>query len=283
MKFQIVADSSSDLLSGSIDDSEIGFSVVPLSLRIGQYEFIDDETMNPIEMLSELAKTKGSVGSACPSPEAWAEVFRRAQNTFAVCITSKLSGTYNAALQAKAMVLEQFPEKKIHVIDTKGAAGILILVVEKLFELIRQDLEYSEVKAEIDRYVQQRTLLFSLKNYDMLIKSGRMNKLVGLTATTLGIRAIATGDGGVVNVVEKVRGERKALERIVELMNIVRPNFRFEKNVKIMINHCNNLEAAQNLRRLIMEKYTGISNIKLYDTRGLCSFYAADGGLLISY
>ncbi len=283
MEFQIVTDSSSDLLNSSYADPDVGFAVVPLSLRIGEYEYIDDETINPKEMLAELARAKGSVSSACPPPEAWAKVFRKAQNTFAICITSKLSGTYNSALQAKAMVLEESPEKNIHVIDTKAVAGVMTMTTEKLFRLIHQNINFDEIKAEIDKFVSERSLLFSLEDFSMLIKTGRMNKLVGFTATALGIRAVAMADDGAINVIAKTRGEEKTMERLVGLMGSINPGFLAAKAPQVLINHCNNLKMAQQLRNMMMQTYNHISDVRIFDTRGLCSFYAANGGLLVSY
>ncbi len=283
MKFQVVTDSSSDLLSDSFSYSDIGFDVVPLTLRIGDYEYIDDVTMDVQDMLTELSETKGSVGSSCPSPEAWAKAFRRAENTFAVCITSKLSGTYNSALQAREIVLSESPEKNIHVIDTKAVAGVMVMTAERLFGLIKDNFSFDEIKSQIDSFVSERSLLFSLEKFDMLIKTGRMNKLIGLTATALGVRAIATAKDGAIEVMTKVRGEQKALEKLVELMDTIKPNFNLEKDPEVIISHCNNLLSAQRLRGMIMERYSKIFKVRLVDTRGLCSFYAADGGLLVSY
>ncbi len=283
MKFQVVTDSSSDLLGDSYNYSDIGFDVVPLTLRIGDYEYVDDVTIDVHDMLSELAETKGEVGSSCPSPEAWAETFRRADNTFAVCITSKLSGTYNSALQAKEIVLSESPEKNIHVIDTKAVAGVMVVTAERLFKLIKENLTFDEIKAQIDSFVSERSLLFSLEKFDMLIKTGRMNKLIGLTATALGVRAIATAKDGAIEVITKVRGEHKTLEKIAQLMGEFKPNFNLEKDAEVIISHCNNLISAQRLRGMIIDKYDKLFTVRLVDTRGLCSFYAADGGLLISF
>ncbi len=283
MKYQIVADSSSDLTKDNYQNSDIGFSVVPLTLRIGDNEYIDNEEIDNNKMLADLATTKGKASSACPSPQDWADKFKKAHNSFAVCISSKLSGTYNSALQARDMILESFPDKKIHVIDTKATAGTMIMVTEQLMKLMDKGLDFDEIKIAIDEFVKKRTLIFSLENFNMLIKTGRMNKLVGITASTLGIRAIARAEDGSIKVLEKARGRDKALARIVEIMAELCPDFSMDKEREVIINHCNNLEGAEKLRDMIGEKYKNVVNIRLFDTRGLCSFYASNGGLILSY
>ncbi len=283
MKYQVIADSSSDLLPENYQNSETGFSVVPLTLRIGENEYVDNENINKNEMLADLATTKGTANSACPSPQDWADMFKKAHNSFAVCISSKLSGTYNSALQARDLILGESPEKNIHVIDTKATAGVMIMATEYLMKLTEKGLDFEEIKTKVDEFVKQRTLIFSLENFNMLIKTGRMNKLVGFTASTLGIRAIARAEEGNVKVIEKARGKEKAFTRIVDLIEELCPNFSTDKEREVIINHCNNLEGAEKLRDMIGEKYLNVTKIRLFDTRGLCSFYASNGGLILSY
>ncbi len=283
MKYQIIADSSSDLSGDSYKNDKIGFSVVPLTLRIGDNEYVDDDTIDTNAMLADLATTKGTANSACPSPQDWADKFKEAQNSFAVCISSKLSGTYNSALQARDMILGEFPDKKIHVIDTLAAAGTLTLTTEYLIKLMEKGLDFDEIKNRVDEFVKQRTLIFSLENFNMLIKTGRMNKLVGITASALGIRAIARAEEGSIKVIDKARGKQRALERIVELMEEINPGFSNKANSEVVINHCNNLEAAETLRELIGRQYKNVIKVRLFDTHGLCSFYASNGGLILSY
>ncbi len=283
MDFQIITDSSSDLSADYFTDDKIGFDIVPLTINVGENEYVDNDSIDKNIMLSDLATTKGKASSSCPSPQAWADVFKRAQNTFAVCISSKLSGTYNSALQARDLVLSEFPDKKIYVVDTLAAAGTMILAAERLMQSLKQGLSFEETQRNIDEFIRQRTLIFSLENFNMLIKTGRMNKLVGLTATALGIRAIARAENGSIKVVDKARGTQKALEKIVDLMEILKPGFKFLDAPQIIINHCNNSESAEMLRKLIMERYERVTDVRLFETKGLCSFYASNGGLILSY
>ena len=78
-------------------------------------------------MMDAMHNYNGASTTACPSPEEWAEYFLQADNVFAFTISSNLSGSYNAAMAAREMVLEEHPEKQICVIDSRAAAGAMVL------------------------------------------------------------------------------------------------------------------------------------------------------------
>ncbi len=190
MTWKIVADSSCDLQGGLLCDPEVEFAIVPLKIRVGEQEFVDDAKLNGAEMLRALDEYQGPSSSACPSPEEWAAEFETADNIIAIAMTSALSGTYNSALVARDMMLEEHPEKKIHIIDTRSTGGHMVLLARKVNQLIGMGLSFEEVCAEADAYNQQVHLLFALASFDNLVKNGRMNKVVGLLASKLNMLAV---------------------------------------------------------------------------------------------
>jgi fatty acid-binding protein DegV len=106
-----------------------------------------------------------------------------------------------------------------------------------------------------------------------------MSAMAGKLAATLGIRAIASNTPqGEIKILQKPRGEERAIQLMVDLMSRM-------KNLEgkpVVITHCNNLKGAQRLKELIMHKcFT--RKITILPTRGLCSFYTENGGLLIGF
>ena len=87
--------------------------LVPFVLRVGEREFTDNEALDTGTLLEAMEACSTAAGSACPSPEAYAQQMREADESVVVTISSKLSGSYNAAAIARDMVLEESPEKKI--------------------------------------------------------------------------------------------------------------------------------------------------------------------------
>ena len=218
MKWNIVGDSSCDLLPRKVND-DIDIDIVPLTIVVGDKYFRDDENIDTKELLAAMKAEKRASSTACPSPRDFYESFVKADNSFCFTLTGALSGTYNAACLGRDMVREEFPEKNIHVVDTQATGGKLVLLMKKAEELIKQGLSFEEICPLIDEYNKDTDLIFALGGYDNLVKTGRMSRIAGILATNLGIRAVAWAVNGEIEVVKKPRGERAAIEAMIALMN----------------------------------------------------------------
>ncbi len=279
MTWSIISDSSCDLPSNAFDGQNLYFAKVPLKIIVGSTEYIDDDTLIVNSMLIKMKNYSGASSSACPSPEEWAQEFRKSDCTIAVAMTSALSGTYNSAVIAKNLVLEEFPNKKIHVIDSRSTAGDIVLILRKAAELIAAGLNFEEVVKQTEEYSKGLILLFALGSYNNLIKTGRMSRVAGILATTLGIRAVASNTPeGEIRVLHKPRGEERAIQRIVETMS----ELKNMAGQPVVISHCNNPQGAQRLKELIIHTcFT--TKVTILQTRGLTSFYTESGGFLVGF
>ena len=123
MTWNIVSDSSCDLRMSAFESDLVGFETVPLRLEVGAREFLDNDELVVPDLLDAMAAEKSASSSACPSPAAFARAFESGDCTVCFTISANLSGTYNAAVMGREMVLEEHPEKKICVIDSKSTAG----------------------------------------------------------------------------------------------------------------------------------------------------------------
>ena len=182
MTWALVSDSTCEIRSIDHLAPDTAFYTVPLKIRVGEREYVDNAMLDTEAMLEAMANYNGPSSTACPAPEEWAEKFLLADQVFAITITSGLSGSYNSAMVARDMVLESHPEKKIYVMDSLSCGGELALILWHVNELIREGVPFEEVCAEAERYCSERTLLFALANFDNLVKNGRMNRLVGFMA-----------------------------------------------------------------------------------------------------
>lgn len=279
MKWNIVADSSCDIteLPGLAPDT--GFSLASLKIYVGNKEFVDDASLDPIIQLEAMKSNKSASSTACPAPFDWAKEFEKADCSFAVTISSQLSGSYNSAIVAKGMVLEKHPEKKIHVFDSRGTSGEEILLLIKINSLIKAGKSFDEIVNETEQYNNTLQLTFCLVSFDNLIKSGRMSAFTGIIATKLGIRAIAMKTPkGEINVLSKQRGDHKTYKYIVDQM----AGMKNLKESYIIISHVRNEEGARKIKSMLREYYDA-TNVAIIPCRGLCTYYADDGGLIISY
>ena len=99
MTWNIVLDSSCDLLPQHAFKNA-NLKIAPLTIRVGDKEFVDDETIDVPQLLDAMDKEKSASSTACPPPNAFYEHFLTADNVICICITSNLSGTYKAAVLA---------------------------------------------------------------------------------------------------------------------------------------------------------------------------------------
>ena len=273
-KVRIVADSSSDILG--LD--KIPFNSAPLKIIAGDREFVDDKNLNTEEMVNYLYSYSGKSSTACPSPEDWLKGFADAQYVFCVSITSNLSGCYNTACIAKEDYEEKYPDRKVFVIDSLSTGPEMALIIEKLERLIIECVDFSEVCEKIMEYKKKTGLLFMLESMKNLANNGRVNPIVAKAAGILGIRIVGkASEKGTLEIMDKCRGERKALSTIVERIKEL-----WCKGGKIKIAHCFNDSAANSLKKLIVENIKDVK-IEIYSCRGLCSFYAEKGGMLIGF
>ena len=272
--FKIIADSSADLLSLDFVD----FSSAPLKIITADKEFVDDENLSLNEMVDYLLTYKGKSSTSCPNPEDWLTAFGDSENIFCIAITSNLSGSYNAALTAKDLYLEEHPDRKVFVIDSLSAGPELRLIAEKLEELILQNLSFEEICQEISEYQKSTALLFMLESMQNLANNGRVSALSAKAAGLLGIRAVGkASDVGTLEPLAKCRGEEKALTYIAEYLKNAGC-----KNGRVYITHCFNQTAALKLKEKLLNIMPNIET-KIYSCGGLCSFYAEKGGLLVGF
>ena len=138
MNWIIITESSCDLLPSSSPDGRIRLTIVPCTIRIGERDFVDDEHLDTMEMLSAMEQERSASHNSCPTPAAWLAQFEQADCAIAITIYSQLSGSMNSALAARDMALEKDPDKKIVILDSIST-GLEVLICEKEIErLIRQ-------------------------------------------------------------------------------------------------------------------------------------------------
>ena len=271
--FKIVSDSSSDMFRLK----DVSFESAPLKIITDENEYVDDNDLDVEKMIKELREYKGRSSSSCPSPADWYDSFGDAKYVFCVTITSKLSGSYSSACIAKNDYEESHPDRRVFVIDSLSAGPEMRLIIEKIRELIIKGKDFEEICNEICEYQNNTSLYFMLESLNNLANNGRVNPAVAKMATMLGIRIVGKAYEGELKPLLKCCGEKKAVAALLERIENVG-----YKGGKLRIAYCMNEEAARKVATEIRRKYDE-SDIKIYHTGGLCSFYAEKGGLLIGF
>ena len=275
MKFKIVTDSSANLQSLG---EGVEFQSVPLTIRVENREFVDDEKLDLNDMLETLATTKSKSSSSCPNVEDYLAAFGDADRVFCITITSNLSGSFNAARLAKEEYELAYPERRVYVIDSLSAGPELKLLAHKVLDMIKNSALYEDICQKIAEYQERTHLIFCLESLKNLANNGRVSPVVAKIAGVLGIRAVGkASDVGTLEMLDKVRGEKNAIAKIFERMQEMG-----YKGGKVLIDNCCNLPAAKALQELVHSKFPKAQVIH-NSCKGLCSFYAEKGGLMVGF
>ena len=281
MIWNIVTDSSSDVLESSFVSDVVRFESVPLRIQVGATEYVDDDTLVIPEMLKAMDAEKSASSTACPSPAAFAKAFEAGDCTVCVTISANLSGTYNAAVMGREMVLEEHPEKKICIIDSKSTAGAMALIIKKAKELMEagKPEDFDSICDQLRQYQAALRTVFTLETYDNLIKNGRMRPLVGNLLHTLGIHVVADATPqGTIHVCGKAKGELRTYRTLVQHM----ADSKDCTGAEVVIHHCENLAGAMRLKDVILKELP-VKDVSFRSCRGLTTYYAMQNGLIVSF
>lgn len=278
MRYSIVVDSSCDMYIDDNYTNDTFMTRVPLKLRVGEKEYIDDYDLDIVSFMKEMSECSEVTGTAAPSPQEWYNAFEQADEVFAITITSALSGTYSSAVVAKNMMLEKFPDKKIHIIDSKAAGSGLTMIVRKLQEFIKQQMDFEEIVANITEYCKKIKVFFILESMDNLVKSGRVSAIAGKLAGILGIKILGQASSeGTIELLRKTRGKDVIYRKTVDDMLV-----NGYQGGKVIISHCFNEERVKFFLDIIKESFPDVE-AEVMPTSGLCSYYAENKGLIISF
>ena len=272
MKRKIVADSSCDIweLNG------VDFAVAPITISTDNKHYVDNQELDVHLMSEELAKYKGVSHTACPSVGSWLDCYEGYDEVFVVTLTGAMSGTYNSAMTAKGIYEEENENVKVHVFDSLSTGPEMRLLIEKLKEMIEEDLQFEEIVEKGQDYLKHSRLFFALKSLHNFAMNGRVSKTVASAIGVLNISIFATAsEEGTIQQISKCRGEKKVVKSMIEHLEDAGYH-----GGKVRISHADNLKLAHNVRDKILELYPN-ADIIVYPMGGLCTYYAEIGGLLV--
>ena len=271
---KLIADSSSD--RPAIAGAEVQY--VPLVVSTDHVHFVDDETLDVRQMLDTLSGHRGRSYTACPSVDGWLTAFDGGDEIYAVTITSALSGSYNAAMAARELYLQEHPGAKVAVFDSLSTGPELRLILEKLRDLTAQGLPFEQVEAQTREYMHHTRLLFSLQSLHNMAQNGRVSKVAAAAVGVLGIRIVGTASTeGTLQQLNKCRGDRKALPELLEHMQ--KAGFH---GGKVRITHVNNPALAGTFLEQLKAAWPE-ADASIAPSSGLCSYYAEEGAIMVGF
>lgn len=271
---KIVADSSADLLALT----GVEFAVAPMKVITAAREFTDDASLDPAEQLSFFKTYKGQSKSSCPNVSDWLDAFGNAEEIICITITSGLSGSYNSACTAKELYEAEHKGRRVFVLDSLSAGPEVTLLIDEVQAYIQSGMSFDAVCARISAYATRTDLVFMLKSLKNFANNGRVSPAVAGIAGLLGICIVGkASDEGTLEPTHKCRGEARSLDALLADME----SCGYDGG-RVRIGHCCNETAAEQLRDRLLARYPD-APILIHALRGLCSFYAEEGGVLVGF
>lgn len=277
MRYKIVIDSCGELTEKMKKDGH--FQSAALTMYVDEYTIVDDETFDQADFLKKVAASPNCPKSACPSPEEYKNAFDcGADRAYAVTLSAELSGSYNSAELGKKLLLEEKPELKIHVFNSRSASIGETLIGLKIQECEERGMSFEDVVKTVEQYIEEQTTWFVLESLETLRKNGRLSNMKAFIATALKIKPVCVSTPeGTIEQLTQARGMNRALVRMVE--SIAEKAERAEEKI-LAISHCNCPGRAQMVKEAILERLKP-KDIIILDTAGISSMYAGDGGIIV--
>ncbi len=212
---RIVTDSTADLPLSLVE--RYGIGVVPLSVIFGEDSYRDGIDLSSGDFYRRLVTDARHPHTSQPSPAAFEEQYRRmsaegAERILVFCLSSRLSGTYQSATMAAQMV--DFP---VDVIDTEQASLSMGWMVVAAAQAIEAGTTADDVIQWVEDCRKRISLLFVVDTLEYLQRNGRIGKASAVLGTLLSVKPILSLAEGMVTAVDKVRGNSKATQRMVEI------------------------------------------------------------------
>ncbi len=259
-KVRIVTDSTADIPRSLVE--ELGITVVPLNVHFGEKTYLDFVELTSQNFYELLESSKDHPRTSQPSPGDFAKVYqdltRDGSEVVSVHLSAELSGTYQSAVLGKDMV----QGGRIEVIDSRLASMAFGLPVVQAARAARDGKGFDEVVQLVRVLTGKMKVLFAVDTLEYLARNGRIGKAQALLGGLLSVKPILTLEDGLVSPYEKVRGEKKVIPRMVEIMaEMLEPG----RPVHCSIVHANCPDRAEALRAAV----TGVFKVQEFVMAGL--------------
>ena len=215
----IVTDSTCDLSSATCE--RLGITVVPLNVRFGESTYRDGIDLEASEFFKLLAKSQELPKTSQPPSglfeETYADLCAEGKSIVSIHLSSKLSGTLHSAEIARDAVRAHC---QVEVIDSGSASLGLGLIAVSAAELANAGADQRQIVSMVRRLTPNVHILFFVDTLEYLQKGGRIGRASAFLGTLLNIRPILKLEDGEVHPVEKVRTRSKAIDRLVEFVEL---------------------------------------------------------------
>jgi DegV family protein with EDD domain len=239
---RIVTDGAADLPTEW--EKEFDIDIIPINIHFGEktyLQFVDLDFEGFYNMVSE---TKDFPKTSQPSPHQFIEYYKKiaqpGDTILSMHVTSKLSGTYASAVAAAEEIKDTF---NVVTIDSAGGSMGLGFMCRAARKMERAGKSVEEIVKYIESVRTSVQIFLTLDTLDYARRSGRVGTLSAALASVLNVKPIAVLKDGVVEMVDKVRTRKAALERVLQMGE----EAYGEQPVNMAVVHARDIESGQSL------------------------------------
>jgi DegV family protein with EDD domain len=217
---KLVTDSTSYIDQST--QKELDITVVNLSVHFPDVSF-DETSVEYDDFYQKIQRdnviptsSQPTIGQVC---DAFRKIVMSGDEVLGIFISAQMSGTYESALTAKSIILEEYPHASIEIVDSKTNCMALGLQVVEAAKAARAGKTMEEVMETAEQIRNKVRFYFVPATLEYLIKGGRMGGAAAIIGSILQVRPILFVNDGVTDIFAKVRGTRKAIERILSQLH----------------------------------------------------------------
>ncbi|MGO1057964.1 DegV family protein [Planococcus sp. FY231025] len=277
---RLFADSASDLPKQFFKDESV--ELFPLRVHIGEKDYEDIRTIHS-KVVYDAIRSGDQPKTSQVSPEevmrAFEQLAKDGEEGFYIAFSSELSGTYSTAVMVAEQVREEYPELKLTILDSKAASLGYGLLVKAAVKLRDSGIPLKEIIAEITFMAEHMESLFTVEDLDYMAKGGRISKGSAFVGGLLNIKPLLHVEDGKLVPIEKLRGRKKVLKRMVELMKERGSSW---SNQTVAISHGDDIEFALLLKQEIEEQLQP-KNIEIFMIGSVIAAHTGPGTLAVFF
>ncbi len=280
MSLKLFADSACDLPLSFYEENNV--ELISLQVHIDDQEYQDLYSIQPEQVYQEIRAGKMPKTSQA-SPQRLQELFtdlgKSGESGLYIAMSSGLSGTYQTAVMVKNQIKEQFPDLDLTIIDSKAVSlgyGMTVMAVA-------EKIKNNEPKEDIIKFAQSNCdrmeHLFTIGDLEFLAAGGRLSRSSAFFGGLLNIKPLLHVEEGKLVPLEKIRGKKKLLKRILDLMEERGIDL---ENQLIGICHGDDEETALAMKSMIEERF-GTKNFYIRLIGAIVASHAGPGTLAVFF
>lgn len=222
MQYRIVTDSSCDLPSEYWNSKYL--TIVPFYVSFDSEHYNKEIVELPVRKLYDQMVNQSNIYPKTSMPsitdfvDAFTPIVRAGEAVICICITSKFSGSLQSATNARALVLEDYPDAQITVIDSTVNTVLQGIYVLEALKMKEAGVSYEDTILELERIKSSGRIFFTVGSLDYLQHGGRIGKVASLAGSLLNIKPLITLKEGEIFSSGVSRGRKKSLERVLEML-----------------------------------------------------------------